>query len=154
MAVADDFKVYKTYGTVREARKKDILVGYDIQNFVVEDKRICAALLVKSFDARNIRVLLMDTGFKSIFHDTVTLKCQVPMKVTLDDYEFTVEAGEKFTIFDGDERLRRADRRFIVEPEESDTVDLCDHPGEGAGHSGLPGQSGDQPGEGGTSASQ
>lgn len=118
VAVADDFKVYKTYGTVREARKKDILVGYDIQNFVVEDKRICAALLVKSFDARNIRVLLMDTGFKSIFHDTVTLKCQVPMKVTLDDYEFTVEAGEKFTIFDGDERLRRADRRFIVESEE------------------------------------
>ena len=118
VAVADDFKVYKTYGTVREARKKDILVGYDIQNFVVEDKRICAALLVKSFDARNIRVLLMDTGFKSIFHDTVTLKCQVPMKVTLDDYEFTVEAGEKFTIFDGDERLRRADRRFIVEPED------------------------------------
>lgn len=123
----------RPYGTVREARKKDILVGYDIQNFVVEDKRICAALLVKSFDARNIRVLLMDTGFKSIFHDTVTLKCQVPMKVTLDDYEFTVEAGEKFTDFDGDERLRRADRRFIVEPGGSDTVDLCDHPGEGAG---------------------
>ena len=118
VAVTDDFKVYKTYGTVGEARKKDILVGYDIQHFVVEDKRICAALLVKSFDARNIRVLLMNTGFQSIFHDTVTLKCQVPMKVTLDSYEFTVEAGEKFTVFDGDERLRRADRRFIIEPED------------------------------------
>lgn len=118
VAVTDDFKVYKTYGTVGEARKKDILVGYDIQHFVVEDKRICAALLVESFDARNIRVLLMDTGFQSIFHDTVTLKCQVPMKVTLDSYEFTVEAGEKFTVFDGDERLRRADRRFIIEPED------------------------------------
>ena len=66
VAITDDFKVYKTYSTVREARKKDILVGYNIQNFVVEDKRICAALLVQSFDARNIRVLLMDTGFKSI----------------------------------------------------------------------------------------
>lgn len=118
VAITDDFKVYKTYGTVKEARKKDILVGYDIQNFVVEDKRICAALLVKSFDARNIRVLLMDTGFQSIFHDTVTLKCSVPMKVVLGDYEFTVEAGEKFTVFDGDERLRRSDRRFIIEPED------------------------------------
>lgn len=118
VAMTDDFKVYKTYGTVKEARKKDILVGYDIQKFVVEDKRICAALLVKSFDARNIRVLLMDTGFQSIFHDTVTLKCSVPMKVVLGDYEFTVEAGEKFTVFDGDERLRRADRRFIIEPED------------------------------------
>lgn len=85
---------------------------------MVEDKRICAALLVKSFDARNIRVLLMDTGFQSIFHDTVTLKCSVPMKVVLGDYEFTVEAGEKFTVFDGDERLRRSDRRFIIEPED------------------------------------
>ncbi len=118
VAITDDFKVYKTYGTVKEARKKDILVGYDIQKFVVEDKRICAALLVKSFDARNIRVLLMDTGFQSIFHDTVTLKCSVPMKVVLGDYEFTVEAGEKFTVFDGDERLRRSDRRFIIEPED------------------------------------
>lgn len=118
VAITDDFKVYKTYGTVKEARKKDILVGYDIQKFVVEDKRICAALLVKSFDARNIRVLLMDTGFQSIFHDTVTLKCSVSMKVVLGDYEFTVEAGEKFTVFDGDERLRRSDRRFIIEPED------------------------------------
>lgn len=118
VALTDDFKVYKTYGTVKEARKKDILVGYDIQEFVVEDKRICAALLVKSFDARNIRVLLMNTGFQSIFHDTVTLKCSVPMKVVLGDYEFTVEAGEKFTVFDGDERLRRSDRRFIIEPED------------------------------------
>lgn len=118
VAITDDFKVYKTYGTVKEARKKDILVGYDIQKFVVEDKRICAALLVKSFDVRNIRVLLMDTGFQSIFHDTVTLKCSVPMKVVLGDYEFTVEAGEKFTVFDGDERLRRSDRRFIIEPED------------------------------------
>lgn len=118
VAITDDFKVYKTYGTVKEARKKDILVGYDIQKFVVEDKRICAALLVKSFDARNIRVLLMDTGFQSIFHDTVTLKCSVPMKVVLGDYEFTVEAGERFTVFDGDERLRRSDRRFIIEPED------------------------------------
>lgn len=118
VAITDDFKVYKTYGTVKEARKKDILVGYDIQKFVVEDKRICAALLVKSFDARNIRVLLMNTGFQSIFHDTVTLKCSVPMKVVLGDYEFTVEAGEKFTVFDGDERLRRSDRRFIIEPED------------------------------------
>lgn len=118
VAITDDFKVYKTYGTVKEARKKDILVGYDIQKFVVEDKRICAALLVKGFDARNIRVLLMDTGFQSIFHDTVTLKCSVPMKVVLGDYEFTVEAGEKFTVFDGDERLRRSDRRFIIEPED------------------------------------
>lgn len=118
VALSDDFKVYKTYGTVREARKKDVLVGYDIQKFVVEDKRICGALLVKSFEAKNIRVLLMDTGFHSVYHDTITLKCSVPMKVTLDDYQFTVEPGEKFTIFDGDERLRRADRRFIVEPQD------------------------------------
>lgn len=125
VALADDFKVYKTYGMVQEARKKDILVGYDIQKFVVEDKRICAALLVKSFDARNIRVLLMDTGFQSIFHDTVTLKCSVPMKVTLGDYQFTVEAGKKFTVFDGDERLRRADRRFIIEPEDpTESIDV------------------------------
>ena len=69
VAVADDFKVYKTYGTVREARKKDILVGYDIQNFVVEDKRICAALLVKSFDAEISGCFSWIQASNSIFHD-------------------------------------------------------------------------------------
>ena len=48
-----DFKVYKTYGVVKEQKKKDILVGYNLEKFVVADKKICAALLVKSFSAKN-----------------------------------------------------------------------------------------------------
>ncbi len=35
----DDFKVYKTYGVVKEQKKRDVLVGYDLGKFVVAGKK-------------------------------------------------------------------------------------------------------------------
>ena len=51
----------------------DILVGYNLQEFVAADGKLCAALLEREFDAKTIRVLLMDTGFKSVFHASADL---------------------------------------------------------------------------------
>ena len=45
----DDFKVYKTYGVVKEQKKRDVLVGYDLGKFVVAGKKVCAALLNHDF---------------------------------------------------------------------------------------------------------
>lgn len=47
----DDFKVYKTYGVVKEQKKRDVLVGYDLGKFVVAGKKVCAALLNHDFSA-------------------------------------------------------------------------------------------------------
>lgn len=111
-----DFKVYKTYGVVKEQRKKDILVGYNLEKFVVADKKICAALLVKSFSAKNIRVLIMDKGFSSIFHDQVILKADTPLTVEYGDSTERVEAGSELVIKKDDERLNKG--RITVEPED------------------------------------
>ena len=51
----------------------DILVDYNLQEFVAADGKLCAALLEREFDAKTIRVLLMDTGFKSVFHASADL---------------------------------------------------------------------------------
>ena len=37
------------------------------------DGKLCAAVLEQPFDAETIRVLIMDNGFKQIFHDTIEL---------------------------------------------------------------------------------
>lgn len=66
--LAPNFHVYKIYGDFKVLNASDILVGYNLQEFVAADGKLCAALLEREFDAKTIRVLLMDTGFKSVFH--------------------------------------------------------------------------------------
>ena len=63
----ENFYVYKLFGEFSVLGAADILVGYDLQEFVAADGKLCAAPLERPFDARTIRVLLMDTGFKNLF---------------------------------------------------------------------------------------
>ena len=69
----ENFYEYKLFGEFSVLGAADILVGYDLQEFVAADGKLCAALLERPFDARTIRVLLMDTGFKNLFHKKVRM---------------------------------------------------------------------------------
>ncbi len=102
-----DFKVYKTYGLIKEQKKKDLVVGYDLGRFVVEGKKICAALLTKDFSARNIRVLLMDDRFSSIFHDKISLRSDGVLRIHYGDTEEYLEPGTGITLMPGDTRLSK-----------------------------------------------
>ena len=107
--LADQFKIYRTYGVLREQQKKDILVGYHMQEFVVADGKICAALTTEKPDIDMIRVLIMTNGFKSLFHDTITLSCDSMAVLEYGDEKDakteSIAAGETVTIKPGDSRL-------------------------------------------------
>lgn len=107
--LADQFKIYRTYGVLREQQKKDILVGYHMQEFVVADGKICAALTTEKPDIDMIRVLIMANGFKSLFHDTITLSCDSMAVLEYGDEKDakteSIAAGETVTIKPGDSRL-------------------------------------------------
>lgn len=117
VAFDQDFKVYKAYGLVKELRKKDILVGYDLQKFVVADKKICAALLVKNFHAKDIRVLVMDSGYSSLFHENIRMKADTPLHLEYGEEQETIEAGTELFINKDDERLKKG--RLTIEPEDN-----------------------------------
>ena len=107
--LADQFKIYRTYGVLREQQKKDILVGYHMQEFVVADEKICAALTTEKPDIDMIRVLIMTNGFKSLFHDTITLSCDSMAVLEYGDEKDakteSIAAGETVTIKPGDSRV-------------------------------------------------
>ncbi len=107
--LSDNFKIYRTYGVLREQQKKDILVGYNMQKFVVAGGEICAALTTEKPEIDTIRVLLMTTGFDSLFHESVTLSCDVEAVLEYGDGKDktvqSVAAGETVTIKMGDSRL-------------------------------------------------
>ncbi|MEF9938610.1 MAG: SpoIID/LytB domain-containing protein [Clostridium sp.] len=111
-----DFRVYKIYGVVKEQKKEDILVGYNLQKFVVAGKKICAVLQVKSFSAKNIRVLIMNTDFSTIFHDEIHLRADTALKIKGGTSVETIEAGTELIIKKEDERLK--DGRLVIEPED------------------------------------
>lgn len=106
LPLSPDFQVFKTYGTFERKTPADILVGYDIQEFVMSDGKVCAALLVRAFDARTIRVLIMDTGFKSTLHQSLTFTSKGTMTVTWGNgKEEKLEVGKSLSIASGDKRL-------------------------------------------------
>lgn len=118
-----DMKVYRLYGQFEEKTISDILVGYDIQDFVVAQGKICAALLVREFDAKSIRVLLMNTNFQSVFHSSVTLSAASGLTLTYGEEKVEIPAKAEIVIDTSDERLK--DGRIVVSPlEKGDEVSV------------------------------
>ena len=108
--LADNFKIYRTYGVLREQQKKDILVGYHMQKFVVAGGEICAALTTEKPEMDTIRVLLMTTGFDSLFHSSITMSCDSDAVLEYGEGKEIetqkVTAGEPITIKSDDPRLQ------------------------------------------------
>lgn len=108
--LAENFKIYRTYGVLREQQKSDILVGYCMQKFVVANGEICAALTTEKPEIDNIRVLIMTSGFNSLFHSEITLSCDSMAVLEYGDETDkktqSVAAGETVTIRLDDSRLK------------------------------------------------
>ena len=62
--IADGFRAYKTYGNIESKTLYDMVVGYDVQKFLIEDGKLCAVLIDRNFVAQNIRVVLKTNGFR------------------------------------------------------------------------------------------
>lgn len=114
-----NFQVYKVYGEFKRQKLTDILVGYEMQEFVVEDKKLCAALTVRDFHADTVRVIIMNSGFKSLYHDQLAFVSSVPVTILYGEsyeQEQVINPGEPIVLAQDDERL--ANGRVILRPQE------------------------------------
>lgn len=71
--VQENARFYKVYGNLEMQDISDVLVGYEIQRFTLDNGEICAGVTTQTFRAENIRVLLRNNGFAGLFHDEVTV---------------------------------------------------------------------------------
>lgn len=115
--LASNFKVYKLYGTFARQELNDILVGYRLQDFVVADGKLCAALTRREFDAKTIRVLLMNDDFKSEYHPSVTIRAGGETEISVDGEsgKKKLAAGEEITITPEDSLFKKG--RILITPE-------------------------------------
>lgn len=116
----ENFKVYKVFGEIEQQKLSDILVGYDLQEFVVAEGKICAALTVREFDAKSIRVLLKTDDFKEMFHNSVTFHSESGGILSYGDKQVEVKPGEDVRIDRDDDRLREG--RIVFRPNAADSI--------------------------------
>ncbi|HHT98218.1 MAG TPA: SpoIID/LytB domain-containing protein [Clostridiales bacterium] len=107
------YQIYKIYGDLTLEPTNSILVGYDVTDFVVSNGVINAALIKDKIKAENIRVLLLNNGFKDIHHSKITLTSNKEFTITYGDKVKKYDAKEKVNIKKGDKLL--ADGRIKIE---------------------------------------
>lgn len=69
----ETYKIYNNCNGFTFGNYKDVVVGYSLQDFAIENGKICGAVIVRSLVADNIRVLIKTTDFESIFHNSVEI---------------------------------------------------------------------------------
>lgn len=96
--VDENYRVYKVYGEVAMEMTNAILVGYDNTDFIMSDGKICAALITQEIKAQNIRVVLHDTKYKTLYHKEVKLTADKDFTVYYGEKEKTYKAGKEITL--------------------------------------------------------
>lgn len=85
--------IYDIYNGFAVKTYQDIIVGYSLQDFIVAEGKICGAVISKPLNVQNIRVILKNTGFKSIFHENVRLTCSKSFMVSTNEQQTRYNAG-------------------------------------------------------------
>lgn len=115
----ENMKIYKLYGALSEGEIKDLRIGYDHTDFVLEDGTICAGLLTRDEAMESIRVVIKNTGFSSAYHEKVKLTADTAFTVRYGSYDAleskSYAAGET-VVLEQDSDFFKGDRVY-VEPE-------------------------------------
>ena len=115
----ENMQVYKEYGELESVNKNDLRIGYPFSDFVVEDGKIVACLVIKDEDMEYIRVLLKNSDMAGRYHENVSGYCNRDMEWI--EYEEGVEKerrvipkGENFNIDRKD--IKRSGKRIKLIP--------------------------------------
>ncbi len=115
--LADNFCIYKIYDGLEMEPVKAILVGYSNTKFILEEDKICAAVIQEPIEAENIRVLIKTDGFKDVIHNEVKLTSDTDFIVSYGDKEEKYTKGQEVTIKPDSSMMEQG--RLFVKPVET-----------------------------------
>lgn len=102
LALADDYKGYRIYKSLAMCKSKDLCIGYDFADLVMENGKICGLLMVKEESMEYIRVLLKNADYAGVLHEQVVLTADTDFTIHYGTYENPMQeqhaAGEEVTI--------------------------------------------------------
>ncbi len=118
LPLAEEFRVYRLYGGLAEEPTGKVLVGSEETEFVLEDGKLCAALLTKAPQLKKIRVLLGTEGYSGYYHENVEFTADCGFTVESEEGKKHYPAGERCRLFVGD--FEEEAGRKVVTPDEAD----------------------------------
>lgn len=93
-----EFKVYKIHDDVMMEAPSGITIGDSSTDFIFSDGIICAAIIKKEPELKNIRVILKNNATGNIFHDSVQLTCDKDYILYYGDKKKSYKAGHKINV--------------------------------------------------------
>lgn len=113
----EDFKGYQLYETLKEIERSDLRIGYDFTDFVLEDGKVCAALVTRKENMEWIRVAVKTTDFASLYHEEIRLVADCDAELSYGAYENRqtkqLKEGEEL-LFTKDSDYLKGDRVIIT----------------------------------------
>ncbi|MGN0515205.1 MAG: SpoIID/LytB domain-containing protein [Lachnospiraceae bacterium] len=112
----ENYRIYKNYGGFSQIGYEKILVGYELQDFIVADGKVCGAVVLYPFEVNNIRILIKNTGFETVYHEKVEITCNSDFKLMYGSDMSNVaqfSAGDVIT-FDRDNEILQQGRIRII----------------------------------------
>ena len=96
--LAEEIQYYRLYDSLETVGQNAVRIGYNFTDFVVEEGKIQAGLLVKDEQMDTIRVLLKTSNFDGYYHQEVELICDVDMHLIAGEKTLTIPARESLLI--------------------------------------------------------
>lgn len=114
-----NFKIYKIYGDLKMEQTNSILVGYSNTKFVLNENKISAALITEPISVTNLRVMIMNNNYKSLFHEEVKLTCKSPFILYYGEQEKKYKGGKEVTLQTDSKYLKDGRVKVVAEDKES-----------------------------------
>lgn len=104
---SENMEIYRLYSELASMGKKDLRIGYSFTDFVLEDGKVAACLMIKEEDMEYIRVLLKNTDYAGRYHEEFKAYCNQDYEVIY--YEDGIETRRE---------EKEAEEYFIIGAEE------------------------------------
>lgn len=119
LEMTEDCVGYRLYDKLQTAGVKELSIGYSFADFVLEEGKVCAFLLVRKEKMENIRVAVKNNENGQIYHQNLEFVCSDGMKVFYGEYDDRktkeIPAGESFCVEKDSEYLKGG--RMEIHPE-------------------------------------
>lgn len=94
LSYAAQKRIYRMYDGIAEETAEKLLVGGRKTVFVLEDGKVCAALMQEKPDLTKIRVLIGTNGYTGVLHETVEITSETAFMLQCGETEELFAAGE------------------------------------------------------------
>lgn len=101
--LSEQVQYYRLYGTLQCVGRNEIPLEEGMADFVIEDGKIQAVLLVRDEKMEKIRVLLKTKDFADIYHESITVSSDTDLEMISDGQIRILSKGEEISFSEDSE---------------------------------------------------